>query len=169
MGAAMIDGSTQVSFTMTQLLTAVVTAMILLCGGLWTVLTLTTSGLRDDVSVIRQSTQGLQVADKDTAVRLREAELRLADQISGLRTEIASFVGRLESTNTNVANLNTNVASLSRRIEDFGKQLAARQAAFSDPKNISIFTDRLRDATAGAKDGTVVVVPFEPAFQMVPK
>lgn len=156
----MIDGNTPVTLTMKQLLVTVGAGVGLLCAGLWAVLTVTTGGLRDDVSVIRQAAQTLQVSDKETALRLRESENKLADQIAGLRTDLVAFSGRFDATNANVV-------ALTRRMDDFQKQLASRQAALNDPSALSAFADKIKGFTA-SKDASVVIVPFTADFQQGP-
>jgi hypothetical protein len=55
-----INSETKVTLTMPQLILGI----CLLLGGAWGILQLTTSGVREDVSVIRQAVQTLQTADK---------------------------------------------------------------------------------------------------------
>lgn len=158
-GESMIDGNTVVSLTMKQLLGTVVAAILLLCGGLWAVLSITTGGLRDDVSSIRQSAQSLSAADKETAIRLRESENKLIEQIAGLRTDIATFSVRIESVNSNIAGMN-------RRMDEMQRQIASRAAALNDPKAFDTFIMRVKDAAgAQAGDNKLIVVPFEPLLQ----
>jgi hypothetical protein len=147
----MIDASTPVTMTVKQLGAGVIATVLLIIGGLWAVLSFTIGGLRDDVVNTRQSIQVLQVADKDGAIHVRDTEIKLIEQISGLRTDIAGFSGKLDSTNNAIAGLN-------RRMDDVQKQVAARQAAFNDPKSALSFVQTLKNA--GLDDNKVVVVPY---------
>jgi TolA-binding protein len=147
----MIHGETQVTFTMKQLL-----GVIVIGGGvLWAVLAFTITGMRDDVSAIRTSIQGLQTADKEGAVRIREGETKLIEQIGGLRTQITGLSGKLDS-------VTGTVSTLTAQIIDVQKRLAARQAAWDDPKSTAAFASYLTDAIKqqGVDKTNVFLVPI---------
>lgn len=147
----MVDSETKIVLSMKQLLSAIAGLVLLGGGVLWTVLTFTVGGIRDDVSAIRASTQTLQVADKDGAVRVRETENRLADQISGLRVSIAELSGKLGIFSVSMNNL-------SGRVDDLQKQVVSRQSALRDPQATGRFIADLKKA--GLSDEKIVFVPF---------
>jgi hypothetical protein len=151
----MIDGETQVTFTMKQLLIGLGSIIVLGGGVLWTVLSFTIGGMRDDVSAIRTSIHGLQTSDKEGAVRIREGETKLIEQIGGLRTEITGLSGKLDS-------VNGTVSTLTAQIIDVQKRLAARQAAWEDPKSKAELANFLTDAIkqGGVDKTNVFLVPL---------
>lgn len=152
-----MDLETQVIVTMKTILAAV--AALIVGGGavLWTVLSFTVGGMRDDVKSIRDATQTLQVADKDSAIRIRETENRLIEKMGGLNLSIADLSGKLGATSTTMA-------SLSGRIDEIQKSVAKRQRAVWDwdtddsKAAAAIFVANLKKA--GLSDDKVVVVPF---------
>jgi uncharacterized protein YoxC len=154
-GANMMTGDSAIVLTMKQTLTGMATLVAAGGGVLWAVLNFTLGGVRDDVKVIRAQTEVLQIADKNSAVRIREGENKLIEQIDALRTEIAGLAGKLEG-------VNSSVSALSGQLQDVRKQLIARQSAWEDPKISATLARGLSDALKqkGFEKSNVVIVPF---------
>jgi len=148
-----LNGQTTVTFTMGQLLASVLT--LVLTGGavLWGVVSFTIGGVREDIGAIRQATQGLQVADKESAIRVRDTEGKLGDQLGAVRVEIAGLSGKLEATAAVMVQLNM-------RINEMQRLVTARQAALTDPRNAAQFASFLR--SAAGDDQKIVIVPYDP-------
>jgi hypothetical protein len=151
----MIHSDTPVTFTMKQLLTTIAAAIVLCGVVLWTVLSFTIGGMRDDVSAIRGSMHYLQTADRDGAIRIRDTEGKLAEQIGGLRTQLVGLSGKLET-------VNISISALSERLNDVQKQVASRQASLNDPKTAFAFVETIKKA--GLEDSKIVFVPFDASF-----
>jgi hypothetical protein len=81
-----IHADTPVTITMKALITGIVGFTILAGAVLWTVLSFTVGGLRDDVAAIRTSVQGLQGADQESIKETNKINTSLKDEIHGLRT-----------------------------------------------------------------------------------
>jgi hypothetical protein len=150
-----IDSSTKVTLTMTQL----VIAMIFLLGGGWGIFTLTTSGVREDVSVIRQSVQSLQLADKDGTRRMGDTEIKLTGEIGLLRTAIVQLDGKLNPFVAKLDSFDRTLVEIGAQLADMRKQLVSRQAVWSDPKNVDAFSSSLQKA--GFQRDQIVIVPFD--------
>jgi hypothetical protein len=150
-----IDSDTKVTLTVTQLFLGI----CVLLGGAWGILQLTTSGVRDDVSVIRQSVQALQLADKDGSRRVGETELKLVNEIGLLRTSIASLDGKISPLVSRLDFFDKSIYTLTGQLDDIKKQLATRQAAFNDPRSIQTFSASLKNL--GFDDQKIVIVPWE--------
>lgn len=150
-----IDGNTTVSMTMTQL--AIVLGSIV--GGMYLVLNLTTSSMKEDVSVMRQTVLQLQTADKESAVKLRDTELKLAESLSQLKVSIERLDGRVASFDNKLDGFNKSMEGLSARLNETQKLLAIRQTSLSDPKALDSFAAALRKTT-NLDDTKIVVVPF---------
>jgi ABC-type Na+ efflux pump permease subunit len=150
-----IDSSTKVTLTMTQL----VIAIIFLLGGGWGIFTLTTSGVREDVSVIRQSVQSLQLADKDGTRRMGDTEIKLTGEIGLLRTAIVQLDGKLNPFVAKLDSFDRTLVEIGAQLADMRKQLVSRQAVWSDPKNVDAFSSSLQKA--GFQRDQIVIVPFD--------
>ena len=150
-----IDSSTKVTLTMTQL----VIAIIVLLGGGWGIFTLTTSGVREDVSVIRQSVQSLQLADKDGTRRMGDTEIKLTGEIGLLRTAIVQLDGKLNPFVAKLDSFDRTLVEIGAQLADMRKQLVSRQAVWSDPKNVDAFSSSLQKA--GFQRDQIVIVPFD--------
>ena len=150
-----IDSNTKVTLTMTQLLLA----LVVLLGGGWGIFTLTTSGVRDDVSVIRQSVQALQTADKDGIRRTGETEIKLATGIGLLRTTLVQLDGKLSPLVAKLDSFDRSLVEIGGQLADMRKQLISRQAVWSDPKNVDAFSSSLQKA--GFQKDQIVIVPFD--------
>lgn len=151
----MIDSDTKVTLTMKQIMWGIVA---LVCSGgavLWAVLTFTIGGMRDDVKAIRAQTQTLQTADKDSAVRIREGENKLAEQIGALRTDIVGLSGKLDA-------VNSSVNTLSNQLQDVRKQVIAKYSSFDDPNFTTAFASRISDVLKqkGFDKSNIVIVPL---------
>src|SRR4051794_3800811 len=89
-----------------------VAALIVLGGAvLWAVLAFTVGGIRDDVSAIRATNQSLQAADKEGAIRIRETENKLVEQMGSMRVSMADLSGKLGT-------VGVAMTGLSGRIDD---------------------------------------------------
>lgn len=150
-----IGSDTKVTLTMTQLLVGIVAIL----GGAWGILQATTSGVRDDVSVIRQSVQALQLADKDGTRRVGDTEIKLSNEIGLLRTSIASLDSKIPPVMSKMDSFDRSIYDLTAQITEMRRQLASRQAAFSDPKAIQTFSTSLKNL--GFDDQKIVIVPFD--------
>jgi hypothetical protein len=150
-----IDSSTKVTLTMMQLIIAIV----FLLGGGWGIFTLTTSGVRDDVSVIRQSVQALQLADKDGTRRMGDTEIKLTSEIGLLRTALVQFDGKLNPLTAKLDSFDRTLVEIGAQLADMRKQLVSRQAVWSDPKNVDAFSSSLQKA--GFQKDQIVIVPFD--------
>ena len=89
------DPTTPVTFTIRDIPLAiwfVIAAAVAVIGSgaivVWVVVSFTIGGMRDDVKSVRESVQSLQVADKASAVSLRDVENRLADRIASRVTTL---------------------------------------------------------------------------------
>jgi hypothetical protein len=117
-----------------------------------------------DIKAIRTSlenaTNAFQAADKDGILRLREAEIKLSEQIAGLRTDIGAFRGDL-------ALNNKQLVVFSERLGDLQKQIQARQANYSDPKWMDAYAAGLNRAlkSVGYTGGPVILLPVDTAIQ----
>jgi hypothetical protein len=149
-----------VTFTMTQVLTGAA-AVAVLGGGLvaWTV-----GGMRDEMSALRKTVGDLQVSDKQTAVGVRDTENKLINELSHLRVAIAALSGKMD-------NISGSMTALSNRLDDFHRQLVARQTAASDPQAATTLVRALKDAGIGDKDVVFLSIDplsFAPAMQKIP-
>jgi septal ring factor EnvC (AmiA/AmiB activator) len=150
-----ISSETKVTMTMTQL----VLAVFCLLGGGWGIFQLTTSGVRDDVSVIRQAVQALQLADKDGTRRVGDTELKLTSEIGLLRTAIVQLDGKLSPFVARLDTFDKTLSEIGGQLADMRKQLVSRQAVWSDPKNVDAFSYSLQKA--GFQKDQIVIVPFD--------
>ncbi len=154
---AVVTGATQVTVTLSQLIWAVSCLSAVVIASVTGITAYATGGIKDDVGLIRASVQesakALQTSDKDGILRLRDSESKLAEQISGLRTDIVALRGDLSSTNKSLGGLGS-------QLSEFQKQGFLRQASFSDPKVVDALIDGLKKAGI---DGKVVIVPLEPS------
>ena len=150
-----VDSSTRVTLTMAQLIVAI----IFLLGGGWGIFTLTTSGVRDDVSVIRQSVQALQLVDKDGTRRIGDTEIKLTSEIGLLRTAIVQLDGKLSPFIVRLDSFDRTLVEIGGQLADMRKQLVSRQAVWSDPKNVDAFSSSLQKA--GFQKDQIVIVPFD--------
>jgi hypothetical protein len=117
-----IDGNTHVVLPMKQILGIVVS---LLVGGgviLWTVLSFTIGGLREDigglredVSAIRTDIGKLQESALAAPSKLSDAQIALTKDISGLRVDLESIRGDLKV-------MKLSIDDLGARIDNFAKQ-----------------------------------------------
>jgi hypothetical protein len=162
-----INGQTVIAITMKQLLAAIAAIIILAGGVLWTVLTFTLGGMREDLATIRGVTVNLQAADKDTAVRSRDSENKLATEIGGLRTEIVALNGRLETFNVRMQAVDGAVTKLAAQVQEMQKALYSKAASLTEPKNLETFVASLR--RAGVDDASkVFIVPIDGTFGATP-
>jgi len=115
---ATIDGSTSVVVTVKQIIGAI--AALLVGGGavLWTVLSFTIGGLRDDVSSIRADVGKLQESAAAYPEKLSEAQLALSKDISALRVEVESFRGDFKVMRVSLDDIGTKVDALVRQTKD---------------------------------------------------
>src|SRR5262249_22224538 len=135
---------------MKALIGGIVGFVILAGAVLWTVLSFTVGGLRDDVAAIRTSVQGLQGADQESIKETNKINLGLKDEIHGLRTDFVRFSERAENFSRNLETTNKSIATLTNRMDLFQAQLAN----YNDPKTISQVTEAVKQAGAN----TVIVV-----------
>src|SRR5689334_16450052 len=124
-------------------MTQIILAVMALLGGAWGLLQWTTSGLREDVSAIRQS---VQAVDKEGVRRAGEADVKLASEIGLLRTSIASLDGRIGVFTTKLDVVDKSNTELANQMQDLRKQLASRQATWSDPKSLQSFVTSLKNS-----------------------
>jgi septal ring factor EnvC (AmiA/AmiB activator) len=150
--ATHIDGDTRITLTMTQLILAI----LALLGGAWGLLQWTTSGVREDVSAIRQS---VQASDKEGVRRAGEADVKLANEIGLLRTSIASLDGKIGTFATKLDVVDKSSTELATQMQDLRKQLAYRQAIWTDPKSLQAFATALKNS--GIDEQRIVIVPFD--------
>ena len=115
------DPTTPVTFTMRGIPSAiwfVIAVAVAVIGSgvlvVWAVVSFTIGGMRDDVKSLRESVQALQVADKASAVSLRDIENRLADRIVG---NSAGLSGKLDTTNVKLDAVTVSIEGLSKRLE----------------------------------------------------
>lgn len=152
---AHLNSESTVTLTMPQLLT-VLAAIV---GGGWLLFSWTTSSLREDVGVIRQSIVALQGSDKEGAVRIREVDLKLVEQISGLRITIASLDSRFANFDSKIDGLNKNIDALAGRLGEMQKQAELQRASLSDPEKLKILAEMLKKF--GAPNDRIVILPLE--------
>jgi len=162
-----VDGDTTVALTIKQLVASVVT---LIAGGaavLALVLTLTLSGVREDVSKIREA---VQTSERESASRANATEGKLGDQIALLRTDVALLVGKLDTTNKWLEMTNKSIDGLAaglvqtqKQMADFQKQVSARQVNLSDPALSKAIANSLKDA--GIDDPKVIILPLQDAIK----
>jgi len=159
-----IHADTQVVITMKSLITGVIGFVILGGAVLWTVLSFTIGGVRDDVTAIRTSVQALQTADQESVKETNNVNVRLTDQIQGLRTDFVKYSERFDNLSRNLETTNKSIYTLTNRLDGFRDQLQAIQSTWNDPKTISQITEAVRQANGGS----VIILPFPSAPQPVP-
>jgi septal ring factor EnvC (AmiA/AmiB activator) len=147
----MVDAETVVTLTLKQILTGIVALVVLAGAVLWTVLSFTIGGARDDVRTIRDSIVALQTADRETLNRTRDVELKLTEQIAGMRTDFVNASNKLD-------NLGTSINALTGRIDNYQKDLAAAQISLNDPKRMAQLIDSLKQA--GIDEQKIIIIPF---------
>jgi hypothetical protein len=101
-----IGEGTPVVFTMKQIVGIVGGSIggLLLGGGvvLWTVLSFTIGGLREDVSAIRTDISALQASAIAAPTRFSEAQDKLTKEMSDLRVALEEYHGELKATNVSL-------------------------------------------------------------------
>ena len=147
----MVNAETPVTFTMKQLIIflGTISGVVIAVGGILY------STLHDDVKGIRNSIDGLQLTDKEMLNRARDAEVKLTEQIGGLRTDLATFSGKFDSA---VTRFEGSVNNLTNRMDKFQMDLIVIQSAWTDPKRISEFAEALKKQ--GVTDQPIVIVPL---------
>jgi len=164
-----ISGDTVVELTVKQIMAFLCGLLIIGGAVLWTVLSFTIGGMREDVGAIRSSIAALQSSDKDAAIKMREAEARFTDQVGNLRTEIAGLGGKIDTFSSRVQNLDTSVGKVAAQLQDVQKALLTRSANLSDPRNAQAIATALKQV--GVDDAKVFVVPLDgmgPAMGVAP-
>lgn len=122
MSAEPIHSATPVSLTVMQLGVAVA----FLLGGGWAIIQLTTSGVRDDLTAIRQSLLALQTSDKDGARRIGDTDLKLSLEISGLKSAISGLDSRIQVFSNKLDGYDKSVTSLTGQMAEFQKEMFQR-------------------------------------------
>ena len=122
-----------------------IVGIVFLLGGAWEILQMTTSSVREDVGIIRAAVQTLQTADKDGSRRVSDTELRPSNELGLLRTSIVSLDGKITAFDAKLDGLNKSILVLTSQIGDMQKQIASRQAAWSDPKAAEAFKASLKN------------------------
>jgi hypothetical protein len=150
-----INSDTKVTLTMTQFILGI----CVLLGGAWGILQYTTSGVRDDVNVIRQAVPSLQTADKDGVRRVGETDLKLTNEIGLLRTSVVALDGRIATWSAKFDNADKSFTELSNQMGDLRKQLITRQQVWNDPKAVQSFANALKNS--GIEEQKIIIVPFD--------
>jgi hypothetical protein len=183
-----ITEKTIVQFTFLQILSAI--GILLIGAGtiIWALLNATTGsitenvrGLRDDLNLHRQTLHLMQAANQDAALRVRDAELRLTNEIGQFRLGIErsaaqsisleSKISQIDSKLVNYENTIIKYASsheslirsmdtLNVKITEMERIAAARQIRINDPAFLNNFRNTL--SGAGLDAGKVIVIPFDP-------
>jgi hypothetical protein len=138
---------------------------------LWTVLTFTIGGLRDDVGAIRQNINGLnvnavtkaidglQTADRSNITRANEINVQLTQQIQGLRIDFVKYSEKFDSMSSKFDSMNKAIDSLSSKIDKLDSAHAV--TVNYDPKQLMEFAEYLKKYAG--ESSRVVVVPFPSA------
>ena len=98
---------------------------------------------------VRKSNTDLQAANRDMINRANDINLKLTEQIGGLRTDFVKFTAELGDTNKSVTDL-------SGQVSDLKKQIQTSQVAWSDPKFIASVVENMRKQGV---TGNVVIIP----------
>src|SRR5215208_1408740 len=102
-----LTSATQVTVTMSQLIWGVLGLGAVVVAAVSGITAYATAGIKEDVGLIRASVQesakSFNSADKDGILRLRDAESKLAEQISGLRIDLVGLRGDLSQTNKSIS------------------------------------------------------------------
>jgi len=151
-----VHAETQVVITMKALLAGAATFIVVGAGVLWGILSFTVGGIKDDVSDIRSSIQRLNGADKDNVQRANEINIRLTDQIQGLRTDFVKYSERFDALSTKLDGAAKSIDALGNRMDKFQAVLAYAETAWSDPKRINQIAETLKQSGATS----VIIVPF---------
>ncbi len=145
-------------------------AAIALLVGFWLVGTWTVGGVRDDVKNIRDDISGLHKSDKDNVARIADVSTKLSDQIQGLRTDFGnlhtdftSLGAQFKYFSERLDTVNKSIAGLDNRLDKFDARLASLQTAWTDPKQLNDFLERVKEASGDAQK--IVVVPLVPPTQ----
>jgi septal ring factor EnvC (AmiA/AmiB activator) len=152
-----IGGDTVVSVTMKQLLIA--TGVLL--TGLTALAGFTFSGMKDDIGFMRKNYETLAASERESALKIRESENRLIDQLGQLRVSIERLDGRFAGLDGKIDGLNKSIDSLTIRLNDTQKQLATRQVSIYDPKVAEAFIRRISLSLKTPED-RIVIVPIDP-------
>ena len=144
-----IGAATPVTVTMKSLIGGVVAFIV--AGGLvlWAVLTFTIGGIRDNVTDIRNSIHDLRGADTQSIQEMNGVNIRLTEQIQGLRTDFVKYSERFDV-------LSKNMVGLSSQIDSLQVQLKYMQTSWNDPKQLNELSEALKKNGAT----TVIVVPY---------
>lgn len=140
----MLSGDTPVTITMGKLIAGIALLGATIAGVLWGVLSFTIGGVRDDVSAIRQSVIALQTADKEGIARSNEINIRLTEQIQGLRVDFVKYAERFDVLSGRIDGMNKSIDIFTGRLEKFQNELNSAQASWNDPKRISTLVEALK-------------------------
>ena len=115
MSVNQIGGQTNVVIPMSQLL-KVVAAFVVASGlVLWTVLTFTISGMRDDISGMRSDIHDLTKSVQDAPKQLSEAQMALTKDIGDLRSDLKIFKDQLSYVQVSVDGLSNKLPQPPRK------------------------------------------------------
>jgi hypothetical protein len=157
----MVSAETTVTITMKALVISLLTiaGIVVAAGGILAGSFAYNLGhIRDDVKGVRDSVDGLRTADKDSLSRSRDVEIKLTEQIGGLRTDLATFSGKFDNLGSKLDSMVTSVNGLSTRMDKYQADLSSIQATWSDPKRIAEFAEALKKQGLG--DQPIVIVPL---------
>lgn len=170
-----LNPSTPLTVTLTMgklyaVIGALGTAAVALLVCFWLIGTWTVGGVRDDVKNIRDDISGLHKSDKDNVARIADVSSKLSDQIQGLRTDFGNLHMDITNLGTQfkyfserLETVNKSIAGLDNRLDKFDARLASLQNAWTDPKQLNDFLERVKEASGDAQK--IVVVPLVPPPQ----
>lgn len=127
---------------------------VLLIAAFWAVATLSTSGLRDDVSAIRSTIGSLQGSDKDNALNIKQAEIDFTKQVSSLNVTLVAFTTKVDAFGAKIDTMSRSFDQLSEQMASVEKQLGSREGAAITPESIAT---ALRKAGYDGKSPVVVI------------
>ncbi len=152
-----VGSETRIVLTMKQFIGGLISLIILggaAVGVVWGLFSSSVGQMRDDVGKIREAMDGLRLINRDDVNRARDAEARLADQIGGLRTDLAGFTGRLDNVVSKLDTMTVSVNTLNTQIERY--QFGLNR--LSDPKSQAEFVESLKKQ--GLDLSNIVIVPL---------
>ena len=162
---AEVSEQTTVVLTMKHALWIVFGMGTVVAGIVGTAVTGMLGTMKDDAAFTRQAVIALQAAERDTALKVRDTDVKLIEAVSQLRVTLDRLDTGLAASDTRMAGIDRHVAETANVLKDISGRLSdiakvqARAINWSDPRVVAAFVSRLEKE--GADGSKIVIIPAD--------